>query len=980
MTVWTPVTLRYLLVSVTLLLFMAAFWPAASATGQPLFEGDLACPAGSPSGDTVAQGLLSALTNPLNSAWAKEAPLTIDPYPNYPEGQPPVTLELDNIPIDCNQDLDNWCFFEHGADHCSSAHANVKLNTLKGLKSLQFNNLTVTDVNLKNVAAHSNRGPDASKITDGVFAPEGADWNDPYYTVVLGWEGAGRALTINLGEATTIDGTQITVQADRHAFQLEYYDDVTKQWISPGTVPELKNVTGLHTRNVACPTTSTSCPTFTTRLVRLWALHPSDNDYNFSISEVQLRDSTSQIISIGKPARGPRPYQITDGVLAQPGTSSTNPQYAVVLTHETGPAPALVIDLEAVMTICGNGWDCLSEPTIQADNDDVYQLDYSIDGQNWITYGQFPTTPNSGLQTRTFECNTRPDLTQPCSATNHGPNFTARYVRVYAVSGGATFSVSELQLWDISSNLVSVGASTYGPEPLATNEDFAPDQQTDWNDSRYATILPPCSTSASNAKSICPPPSSPPTSPALTAALLIDLTASFPVDHLVIQADRHQFQVDSSTDGVSWTPLWTVPAVSGSGLITRTSPSLGGHQARYLRVYGTAGSDNNYSVSELQVFTPQANTACAYDGGANPGENFACSYDGQFSPGIVLPNDSNTTLPLAFYLESAEIRVTCDYLVYHDTFTLSSATNRNCTPTLELASPPPAADFCAGSCSTRESILSYAQIPDEKLEFVTTSLNCNPSAFDDGIEALLEGVVAGVAAEAVQGLYNGILNYHNKPNSLVPFPPNPGMCPATVSEPPPPTPSPDNISGLWGRAVQVGSTTNNASLRLMGRFMVEEPLALDQAVLTLDALLREIGGAGELVQGPAGSLLVPLSLQPLKGSKPDRGIYRTPPGAWPIVHAQVTPVKGFGAQSDLMEFIIDVERATIHNPAGCAGGPPPTAPLTTSFRLVGGSEAPVWVRTTADWQCNRTMKWLTYEKFGLKVPIPRQTGNVIGPR
>jgi hypothetical protein len=43
---------------------------------------------------------------------------------------------------------------------------------------------------------------------------------------------------------------------------------------------------------------------------------------------------------------------------------------------------------------------------------------------------------------------------------------------------------------------------------------------------------------------------------------------------------------------------------------------------------------------------------------------------------------------------------------------------------------------------------------------------------------------------------------------------------------------------------------------------VEQPIALDQATLTLDALLNEDGGAGELIHGPAGTLLVPLRLQP----------------------------------------------------------------------------------------------------------------------
>jgi hypothetical protein len=52
-----------------------------------------------------------------------------------------------------------------------------------------------------------------------------------------------------------------------------------------------------------------------------------------------------------------------------------------------------------------------------------------------------------------------------------------------------------------------------------------------------------------------------------------------------------------------------------------------------------------------------------------------------------------------------------------------------------------------------------------------------------------------------------------------------------------------------------------------------------------------------------------------------------------------------------MDFEIDVQRATILKPDRCLKGSP-TAPLTTSFLLVGGSETPVWVHATVSWQCN----------------------------
>ena len=75
--------------------------------------------------------------------------------------------------------------------------------------------------------------------------------------------------------------------------------------------------------------------------------------------------------------------------------------------------------------------------------------------------------------------------------STQGPNFTASYVRVYALKGGDTFAVSELQFWDTSGKLISVNTPTYGPEPLVTNGEFAPEGHSS-TDKSYAFILPPC--------------------------------------------------------------------------------------------------------------------------------------------------------------------------------------------------------------------------------------------------------------------------------------------------------------------------------------------------------------------------------------------------------------------------------------------------------------------------------------------------------
>ena len=823
------------------------------------------------------------------------------------------------------------------------------------------------------MAAHSDRGPDGSRITDGVFAPEGHDSGDTTYSYLLAHNANDprSALVIDLGASVTVCGDPRNgchsgpiIQADNDdVYQLDYLSATDGNWHSVGHFPTCCD-SGLRTRPLA--TSSVAYPNFTAQYVRVYA---SSGGPHFYVSELQLwGTSGSNPISVGKHAVGPRPYVITDGVFC-PNCSASDSNVAVILNHLTGPSPALVVDLRDSQgnprVICGYGPLCGttgSTPLIEADNDDIYAFDYSTDGKNWTTYpGMFYNCCSSGEQKRTLSCSVYPDSPspQPCSNANHGPNFTASYVRVYAVHGGNTFAVSELQFWDTSGKLISVNTPTYGPEPLVTNGEFAP-EGTSSTDSRYAFILPLCAANKGGggtfASSVCQ------TASAKTSAFVIDLTTPFPISSLVLQADpANEFRVESSNDGQSWALLATFPTVSGSGLTTRTGEVSGQPTARYVRVYGTDGS-GSYGVSELQVFTPQANTACTSDIGANAGENFACGYDGTYTTLFSPPNPSevlsNGPLPISFFFKEAQIIIVCENVIGdHQAFEFQSATNRNCTDNLTVTQTP-VADYCAGACApgsgTNPGLISYAQLPDGELEFETVDANNNPLAsscdggtIDTKIPGAVHGVVAGVAADVIQGFYNGLLDYHGKPNSLVPFPPTVGACPTPFGEPPPPQPSPDNIAKLEGRVTKIGNATNKATLRIQGRFTVEDPLALDQAALTVEALLREVGGADELAQGPvAPDLLLPLSLLPRKGSRPDKGDYTTPPGDKPIVHAQVAPVKGRDAASGLMEFSLDVDGATIVSPSHCP------AALTTSFRLVGAAGEPVWVHGTGIWHCD----------------------------
>jgi hypothetical protein len=303
---------RFLVLLVSLLALVAVLRP------QPIWAAAACSGAAS---DPGTQAIFGAFTAYLNSQWANAATMSTPPLD-------PFAINSGNQTAACPSAGGTLCFRAR-ASGCEHTTFSVNFSGLTGLKNLQFADIQVLAFNSKDAAAHASAGPDAGKITDGVFAPGGTEWNDTRYSVVL-------------------------------------------------------------------PTSD--------------------------------------------------------------------------------PRHALVIDLGAVVTVCGGGGpsSCSNKPTIQADNNDKYQLDYSSDGTNWTTFGQFPTSGSSDLRTRTLA----------------GKDFTARYVRVWAASGDGKYGVSELKLWNTTGQPVSLGKSAVGPRPYQIADGVFAPNGTSWNDTQYAVVLP----------------------------------------------------------------------------------------------------------------------------------------------------------------------------------------------------------------------------------------------------------------------------------------------------------------------------------------------------------------------------------------------------------------------------------------------------------------------------------------------------------
>ncbi len=922
--------MRRALVAGRTLAIFAILTLAASVWSPPVHAQVLQCPADAPSGDAVANKLFTDLRPTLNYAWTQAA-AAIDPlYPNDPSNPPGGPMfGTGTQHVSCTDDAYALCALDEFYPVCDHISAFLNGYDLEGMSqfSLTFKDVASTSQNPKSLATHSNRGPDAGLVTDGVFAADGTSWDDPTYTVILPLVGPTYGLTVDLGAViTNICGSASTCkgpifQGDKNAYLFEYSSDGA-QWQCYGQFASGSD-SGLRTRGASSLPAKQGCPaslveTFSARYLRVSAY---SGDGNYSVSELQVRDVGGNLLTLYQPAIGPLPAQIVDGTPVSDGTA-WNDKHAVVLPS-TGSAHALVVDLGDVTDLCGNASNCASGPIVQADRN-VFQLDYSTDGYNWLPVGQFPAIDSDGLHTRGLSG------TPPAS-------FSGRYARIWAVSGNGDYSVAQLSLYDTkgatpAAALISVGSPTYGPEPFVTNGEFAPDGGTDWNDPRYATVLRLCSTP----NSVCP------TATALTAPLIVDLGTAFPVTQLTLQADRHSFQVDISSDRGSWNPLYTFPIVSsGSGLLTRDSPVLSPTTGRYLRVYGVEGDDSNYSVSELQVFTPVANTPCSYQlPDPNAAQGFSCSYDGQFTYDL----SPNAPAALSFKVYSGQVNVICTNGLTTDTQRVATA-SKNAVCKATVSGPTsgsgaltyPAGSFCAGTCAgaAATDVLTYAQFGTDPLpQFTATGVSC---PIDSDFDKLIVGLFEGVAAQAMNTALNKVLGPRSgTPSGLMPYP---ASCET----------SPAEASTVKGHASEVGSGTDRGRVEIRGRFTAQNALALDQTTFMLTDLLDELGGAGELVKGGAGSALLPLTLQPRTSNKRDAAIFDTPHGLRPSVRMEVTTQN---RNRNVYDFALTVDGVTIPvGPASCAGRPHPVARLKTAFILAGSAGQDALVSATMDWTC-----------------------------
>jgi len=187
---------------------------------------DFSCGVGSPATDPSASTFLGVLLGDVQLAWSdpkfvKEIdPLAVPPAPDLGTG---------DLVTPCPSGAGDLCFGHLGLTTCEHVTTNYSVSTYAGLSNVTITSLDVGAFNSKDVATHSAWGPDAGKVTDGVFAPEGTTWNNPSFTVILTNVGEGYAVTVDLGSTMTICGASACapfVQAERR------YCSSTEAWKS----------------------------------------------------------------------------------------------------------------------------------------------------------------------------------------------------------------------------------------------------------------------------------------------------------------------------------------------------------------------------------------------------------------------------------------------------------------------------------------------------------------------------------------------------------------------------------------------------------------------------------------------------------------------------------------------------------------------------------------------------------------------------
>lgn len=147
------------------------------------------------------------------------------------------------------------------------------------------------------------------------------------------------------------------------------------------------------------------------------------------------------------------------------------------------------------------------------------------------------------------------------------------------------------------------------------------------------------------------------------------------------------------------------------------------------------------------------------------------------------------------------------------------------------------------------------------------------------------------------------------------------------------------IVALRGKATKLGSV-GRASISLSGEYSLGGPIILNRATVTVEAVLDEEGGGGELVAGLPATLL----LQP--GAKPKTVRYQTAARLAPKMRLDVPE-----GRTRPESFILNIQQASIDLPELCPPGRGSSTDLTLRFTFNDRLNPPITVEGNFAWLC-----------------------------
>lgn len=158
----------------------------------------------------------------------------------------------------------------------------------------------------------------------------------------------------------------------------------------------------------------------------------------------------------------------------------------------------------------------------------------------------------------------------------------------------------------------------------------------------------------------------------------------------------------------------------------------------------------------------------------------------------------------------------------------------------------------------------------------------------------------------------------------------------------------------YAKATRVGdvppaNANGDSVVSLTASFSFAGALDLGGSKLTLSTLLDEAGagGAGELLEGFAGTAVLPVTLGPRRGSSPNAAIYESSGRPRPGFRVAVRRYPG-----DVFQVRLRVNRATISTGPALCTGTPATTLLTTTLSFGDGLHPPVLSKTFVEpWLC-----------------------------